>query len=66
MSEARKEACRVDEFAKDHDISRAQVYEEIRMGRLIARKVGSRTLITAEDAAAWRRALPRMPATACA
>jgi hypothetical protein len=66
MSEARKEACRVDQFAKDNDISRAQAYKEIREGRLIARKVGTRTLITAEDAAAWRRALPRMQATACA
>jgi hypothetical protein len=50
-------------FAEKHDISRSQVFEEIRAGRLIACKLGSRTLITSEDAAAWRRALPRRVAT---
>jgi hypothetical protein len=59
MIEPRK-ACRVDQFAKDHDLSRAQAYAEIPEGRLIARKVGTRTLITEEDATAWRHSLPRM------
>jgi hypothetical protein len=48
----------VDDFARDHDISRSQAYEEIKAGRLKARKVGARTIITDEDAADWRRALP--------
>ena len=56
----------VENFAKDHNISRAQSYKEIAAGRLIARKVGARTIILEEDAEAWRRALPRMPAAAAA
>jgi hypothetical protein len=48
----------VDDFARKNSISRSQIYEEIAAGRLIARKVGSRTIITREDGASWRRALP--------
>jgi hypothetical protein len=50
----------VDGFSEAHDISRAQTYVEIREGRLTARKVGTRTIITAEDAAEWRSSLPVM------
>jgi hypothetical protein len=49
-------------FAVKHDISRSKVYEEIANRRLIARKLGSRTIITAEDGAAWRRRLPKAKA----
>jgi hypothetical protein len=50
----------VKRFAAKHDISRSQTYKEIAEGRLIARKVGrGRTIITHEDAAKWRRALPK-------
>jgi hypothetical protein len=63
-SKARFNASRVEQFASDHNISRAQAYKEIAAGRLIARKVGTRTVITEEDARAWRRALPKMAATA--
>lgn len=52
----------IERFAAKHAISRAQTYLEIAAGRLIARKVGSRTIVTREDAAAWRRALPKMSA----
>jgi hypothetical protein len=52
----------VERFAAKHAISRAQAYKEIAAGRLIARKVGSRTIIPREDAARWRRALPKMSA----
>ncbi len=54
----------VEEFAVKNRISRSQTYKEIAAGRLIARKIGSRTIITHEDGAAWRRALPRMPTAA--
>jgi hypothetical protein len=50
----------IEEFAAKNNISRRKVYDEIGTGRLIARKVGSRTIITKEDGAAWRRALPKM------
>jgi hypothetical protein len=49
----------VESFAAKHAISRAQAYVEIAAGRLIARKVGARTIITREDAARWRRSLPK-------
>ena len=50
----------VERFAAKNAISRAQAYKEIAIGRLTARKVGSRTIVTREDAAKWRRALPKM------
>jgi hypothetical protein len=49
----------VEGFAAKNAISRAQAFKEIADGRLIARKVGSRTIITHEDAAKWRRRLPK-------
>ena len=54
----------VKRFADKNGISRAQAYKEIGTGRLIARKVGARTIITHEDAAKWRRALPKASANA--
>jgi hypothetical protein len=55
-----KRAFRVEEFAHRNSISRAQVYIELKAGRLNARKVGSATLITLEDESAWLAALPAM------
>jgi hypothetical protein len=60
--DGRDGADRIECFAAKHAISRAQAYKEIAAGRLTARKVGSRTIITREDAARWRRALPKMSA----
>jgi hypothetical protein len=48
----------IPEFAALHAISRTQAYREIAAGRLIASKVGKRTVITAEKAAEWRGSLP--------
>ena len=64
QSTAQKRAFRIDEFAHRNSISRAQVYIELKAGRLNARKVGSATLITTEDEDAWLRALPSMKSTA--
>ena len=62
---AHKRSFRVDEFAARNSISRAQVYIELKEGRLNARKVGSATLITIEDENAWLASLPAMnPAAA--
>jgi hypothetical protein len=52
----------VNSFAAKHNIGRDLVYKEIAAGRLTARKVNSRTIITKEDGARWRRRLPKMPA----
>jgi len=60
------DAYTIGEFAARHGISRSQTYVEIASGRLVARKVNSRTVITKEDAARWRRKLPKMPASATA
>jgi hypothetical protein len=49
----------VDEFAIRNGISRAQGWREVAARRLIARKVGTRTIITKEDETAWRLALPK-------
>jgi hypothetical protein len=59
-----KRAFRVDEFAARNSISRAQVYVELKEGRLNARKVGSATLITTEDEDAWHAALPKLKSSA--
>jgi hypothetical protein len=60
-----KRSFRIDEFAARNSISRAQVYVELKEGRLNGRKVGSATLITVEDETAWLASLPAMkPAAA--
>jgi hypothetical protein len=55
-----KDAYSVDDFARRHGIGRTTAYEEIKDGRLVARKVRGRTLVTIEDARAWREALPKV------
>jgi hypothetical protein len=55
-----QDAYSVDDFARRHGIGRTTAYEEIKDGRLIARKVRGRTLVTIEDARAWREALPKV------
>jgi hypothetical protein len=59
-----KRSFRIEEFAHRNSISRAQVYIELKAGRLNARKVGNATLITVEDENAWLSALPAMKSTA--
>lgn len=48
------------EFSERNCICRSKIYEEIKAGRLIAVKVGTRTLITYEAEQAWRDSLPRL------
>jgi hypothetical protein len=50
----------LDEFARLNDIALTTVRGEIKAGRLTARKVGRRTIITAEDATAWQQRLPKV------
>jgi predicted DNA-binding transcriptional regulator AlpA len=52
-------------FCRNHGISRAHFYNLIKRGQgPVVLKVGRRTLISAEAAAAWRRRMekPAMPA----
>jgi hypothetical protein len=57
-SVAQRAASTINEFAERNRLCRETVYAEIRLKRLKARKVGSKTLIFAEDEAAWRNNLP--------
>jgi hypothetical protein len=49
----------INEFAETHSISRSQTYVELNSGRLVGSKVGNKTIITRENAAAWRKNLPK-------
>ena len=50
----------LNEFARQNAIGLTTVRGEIKTGRLAARKVGRRTIITAEDAKAWQKQLPKV------
>jgi hypothetical protein len=50
----------LNEFARQHGIGLTTVRAEIKAGRLIARKLGRRTIIAAEDARAWLEELPKV------
>ncbi len=54
----RKAAYTVGEFIRDHGIGRTKFYELVNAGELRARRVGGRTIVTAEDAKAWLDNLP--------
>jgi hypothetical protein len=41
------------ELAANAGVSRSTLYNEIRAGRLVVRKIGRRTIVSAADAAAW-------------
>ena len=49
----------VSELALRCGVGRTKIYEEIKAGRLIARKLGSRTLIALSDVEKWLKALPQ-------
>ena len=48
------EACEVS------GVGRTTIYKAIKSGKLIARKFGRRTIILADDLAAWLRSLPKL------
>ena len=50
----------LDEFARLNDIALTTVRGEIKSGRLVARKIGRRTIIAPEDANDWRNRLPKV------
>jgi excisionase family DNA binding protein len=53
----------IDEFCRRFGVGRTKVYEEIKFGRLPARKIGRRTIIPADDAEGWLQHLPLMKPT---
>jgi excisionase family DNA binding protein len=50
----------VNEAAKAAGISLTKLREEIRSGRLVARKLGKRTLVNSQDLLTWSENLPRI------
>jgi excisionase family DNA binding protein len=57
---ARQRAFSIREFEQAFRLGRTKIYEEIKAGRLRARKVGKRTIITDEDAEEWLERLPSL------
>jgi hypothetical protein len=55
---AQPRAMSIGQFSEHYGIGRTKAYEELKSGRLRGRKIGRRTVITAEDAEAWLQCLP--------
>jgi hypothetical protein len=62
-SQTARLAYSTERLAKESDISRSMIYEEIAAGRLIARKIGRRTIVRRSDALRWLRSLPPLDPT---
>jgi excisionase family DNA binding protein len=56
--DASRESFSPDEIAQRNGLGRTTVFAEIKARRLIARKVGKRTVITRDDERAWLESLP--------
>lgn len=50
----------IDDLVAASGLGRTSIYDQIRRGRLVARKCGKRTIILPSDATAWLESLPRM------
>lgn len=50
----------VREFARQENIGLSFLYGEVRAGRLVLTKKGSRTFVEDEDAERWRALLPKI------
>jgi hypothetical protein len=50
------------EFCRRNGIGATTGYAEVKAGKLIARKVRGRTIVTKEDGRAWRESLPKLEA----
>jgi excisionase family DNA binding protein len=51
-------AMSIAEFCERYGTGRTTAYQEIKLGRLRARKCGKRTIIIHDDAEDWLRCLP--------
>lgn len=54
----------LSEFCDEYRCTRTRAYEEMKAGRLKARKAGRTVIITGEDAEAWLQSLPMRSACA--
>jgi len=57
-------ASSVKAFCERNNIGTTTFYEEVKAGRLVARKVRSKTIVTSEDEIAWRQSLPKLQSRA--
>jgi excisionase family DNA binding protein len=55
---ARQRAMSIAEFCERYGPGRTTAYQEIKAGRLRARKCGKRTIIAEDDAERWLECLP--------
>jgi excisionase family DNA binding protein len=55
---ARQRAMSIAEFCESYGLGRTKAYEELKSGRLRARKIGKRTVIIEDDAEEWLGHLP--------
>jgi hypothetical protein len=60
---ANQRAMSIARFSEEYAIGRTKAYEELRSGRLRGRKIGTRTIISQDDAEAWLQQLPALPVT---
>ena len=49
---------RAKRFCEQYGLGRTKTYEELKSGRLRARKIGKRTIISEDDAEDWLLRLP--------
>ena len=50
----------VDDVVRVSGVGRSTVYQQIKPGRLVARKIGKRTVVLKADLNAWLNNLPMM------
>jgi excisionase family DNA binding protein len=62
---ARQRAMSIAEFCEQYGLGRTKTYEELKSGRLRARKIGKRTIITEDDAEDWLLRLPVIEVSRC-
>ena len=60
MDYTTREAFAVREFCARYGICRQTFYDEIKRGRIKAKKLGKKTVILRADAEAWATSLPRL------
>jgi excisionase family DNA binding protein len=60
MDFSTREAYPVREFCARYGICRQTFYDEIKRGRIRARKLGKKTIILKSDAEAWAASLPEL------
>lgn len=60
MDFSTREAYAVREFCARYGICRQTFYDEIKRGRIRARKLGKKTIILKSDAEAWATSLPEL------